>query len=248
MREAEDRDNHARDRDLDAVGRDESARRRDRRVDRRECDDAAAQDRHAAAVDRQLAVCDREAAARDREAAARDRLAAQKVCNALLEQLAIAETDQLTGARTRAAGLADIDHEISRAHRTHERLVAVYVDIVGLKLVNDAHGHFAGDAQIAAVAREIRAHLRPYDMIVRLGGDEFLCAMPGATIRDARERFSSIQTALAGHPNPSQIKYGFAELGHNDKTADLIGRADAELPVSAPRPQPTGIQTVDPAP
>ena len=72
-------------------------------------------------------------------------------------------------------------------------------------------------------------------MIVRLGGDEFLCAMPGATIQDARQRFGAVQAALAGDPDPSQVKYGFAELGHEDSTADLMERADAELPVSSPR-------------
>ena len=166
---------------------------------------------------------------------ARDRLAAQKICDALLRQLAIAETDQLTGARTRAAGLADVDRKIARACRARGLLVAVYVDVVGLKIVNDARGHAAGDALLARVVHEVRAHLRRYDVIVRLGGDEFLCVMPGVTIGAARRRFSAIQAALAADPDPSKIKCGFAELGRDDSTAELVGRADAELPISAPR-------------
>lgn len=114
-------------------------------------------------------------------------------------------------------------------------LVAAYVDVAGLKIVNDAHGHAAGDALLQRVVGKIRSHLRPYDVIVRLGGDEFLCAMPGATIQDARQRFGAIQAALAGDPDPSQVKYGFAKLGHEDGTAELMERADAELPVSPPR-------------
>jgi diguanylate cyclase (GGDEF)-like protein len=162
-------------------------------------------------------------------------LGAQKICDALLRELAIAETDQLTGARTRAAGLRDIDHEIARAHRTRGLLVAAYVDVVGLKIVNDTRGHAAGDALLRRVVHTVRSQLRPYDLIVRLGGDEFLCAMPGATIQEARQRFGTIQGALGSDPDPGEIKYGFAELGHADTTADLIGRADAELPISAPR-------------
>ena len=89
----------------------------------------AVQNRHDAAADRAAAIesraraaADREQAARDREQAARDRLQAQIDRDALLEQLAIAETDQLTGTRMRAAGLADLDREIERARRTAMRL------------------------------------------------------------------------------------------------------------------------------
>jgi diguanylate cyclase (GGDEF)-like protein len=224
------RDDLARTRDLAALARDQSAERRDRAVG--PCD---AIDHAVVAEDRAAARADREAAARDREQAANDRAAAQKMCDALLQQLAIAETDQLTGARTRGPGLADIDREIDRARRTRGPLVAAYVDVVGLKIVNDAHGHAAGDALLQRVVRKIRSHLRSYDVIVRLGGDEFLCAMPGATIRDARQRFGAIQASLAAHSDPSQIKYGFAELNQEDSTAELIERADAELPISAPR-------------
>jgi diguanylate cyclase (GGDEF)-like protein len=245
------RDEIARARDLAALARDESAELRDRELGMRDATDCAvaaedraaaaadredaARDREHAARDREDAARDREHAARDREDAARDRLAAQGIRDALLRRLRIAETDKLTGTRTRAAGLSDIDHEIDRARRTRGLLVAAYVDVVGLKVVNDAYGHAAGDALLQRVVRGIRSHLRSYDVIVRLGGDEFLCAMPGATIEDARQRFGAIQTALAADSAPCQIKFGFAELGQEDSTADLIGRADAELPISPGR-------------
>jgi diguanylate cyclase (GGDEF)-like protein len=244
------RDQAARSRDLAALARDASAEIRDREAQARDpADCAAAADREAAVRDREAAAHDREAAAHDREAAARDRddaarnrtaaahdrLAAERIRDELLRQLAIAETDQLTGARTRAAGLADIDREIDRARRTSGLLVATYIDVVGLKIVNDAHGHGAGDELLARVVRTIRSQMRSYDVLVRLGGDEFLCAMPGATIADARRRFGAVQAALAADPEPSRIKCGFAELGHRDGAAELIAHADAELPISAPR-------------
>jgi diguanylate cyclase (GGDEF)-like protein len=86
----------------------------------------------------------------------------------------IAEADPLTGARTRAPGLADLDHEIDRARRTTDLLAVAHADIVGHTAENDNHGHAAGDALLQRAVRAIRAHLRSCDMIVRIGGDEFL--------------------------------------------------------------------------
>ncbi|HUY83870.1 MAG TPA: GGDEF domain-containing protein [Steroidobacteraceae bacterium] len=246
------RDAVARARDLAAAARDEAAALRDRELAERAADPGAtkaarilhraaerrrraAADRVAAAEIRARAAADREQAARDREQAARDRAQAQADRDALLQALAIAETDQLTGARTRAAGLVDLDHEIDRARRTNGRLVVAYVDVVGLKAVNDAVGHSAGDALLQHAVRGIRGHLRSYDLIVRQGGDEFLCAMSGATVDDARQRFRSVRAALAEDPDPCEIKVGFAALAPDDSARDLIERADADLPSSRPR-------------
>jgi diguanylate cyclase (GGDEF)-like protein len=244
------RDAIARARDVAALARDRAAELHDRELaalDAASLDDgparrAAANNRRIAAVARAAAAevraraaADREQAARDREQAARDRVQAQADREALLEQLAIAETDALTGARTRAAGLVDLDHEIDRARRTEGLLVAAYVDLVGLKAVNDTRGHSAGDALLRRAVSGIRDHLRPYDLIIRLGGDEFLCVMSGATIQEGRQRFATVQVALAAEPDPCEIKIGFAALAPADSAADLIERADAELPVSLVR-------------
>jgi diguanylate cyclase (GGDEF)-like protein len=192
----------------------------------------AAADRAAAAQIRSRAAADRESAARDRDHAARDRRQAQTDREALLRQLELAETDALTGVRTRAAGLADLDHEIERARRASAPLVVAYVDVVGLKVVNDTRGHTAGDALLQRVVHAIRDHMRCYDLLVRLGGDEFLCAMSGATKDDARKRFRAIKDALAAGPDRCQIKVGFAALAPQDSADALIRRADAELPIS----------------
>ena len=153
----------------------------------------------------------------------------------LLQALENAETDQLTGARARAAGLADLEHEIERACATRRLLTLAYVDVVGLKAVNDSLGHAAGDALLARTAAAIRSHLRTYDLIVRHGGDEFLCVLSGATLRHARKRFSAIRADLAADPEPCEIKIGFAELRPYENAAELIERADAQLPISRGR-------------
>ena len=246
------RDAVARARDLAAAARDEAAALRDRELAEHDADRGsakatrllhraaekrrrAAADRVTAAEIRARAAADREQAARDREQAARDRAQAQADRDALLQALAIAETDQLTGARTRAAGLLDLDHEIDRARRSTGRLVVAYVDVVGLKAVNDAGGHSAGDKLLQHAVRGIRGHLRSYDLIVRHGGDEFLCVMSGATIDDARQRFGSVQAALAEDPDPCEVKVGFAALAPEDSARELIDRADADLPSSRRR-------------
>ena len=188
----------------------------------------ATADRAAAVEGRARAALAREQAALDREQAARDRLQARAERDALRHQLAIAETDPLTG--TRARGLADLDHEIDRARRTTSVLAIAYVDIVGLKAENDTHGHRAGDALLQCAVHAIRGHLRSYDMIVRISGGEFLCVMSDATIDDARERFDAVHTALAADPDPREIDVGFAALAPEDSAAQLIERAHADLP------------------
>jgi diguanylate cyclase (GGDEF)-like protein len=194
----------------------------------------AAADRAAAAEGRARAAADREQATRDREQAARDRLEGQADREALLRQLAISESDPLTGARTRAAGLADVEREIARAQRTKGPLAIAYIDVVGLKAANDERGHAAGDALLQQVVRTIRGQLRSYDSIVRLGGDEFLCVLSGATIEDARRRFSAVDTDLGKDPDPCRIKVGFTELLGDDRAVDLIERADHDMPTSPP--------------
>ena len=190
----------------------------------------AAEYRRIAAADRVSALEARARAAADREQAAQDRVQAQVERDALLQRLVIAETDQLTGARTRLAGLADLDHEIDRARRTTGLLVVAYVDVVGLKTVNDSQGHAAGDALLARAVHEIHDRLRSYDLIVRLGGDEFLCALSGLKLESARERFHAIEAALASDPDPCKIKVGFAALNAKDTAAALIKRADPKVP------------------
>jgi diguanylate cyclase len=244
------RDGVAHARDASASARDEAAVSRDAQMTARDAawaDDArsmsgaevllrasdnrrrSAADRIAAAETRVRAADDREQSTLDREQAAGDRAQAQADLDALLYQLSATETDPLTGARTRAAGLADLDHEVDRARRTTGQLTVAYVDVVGLKRVNDARGHAAGDALLRRAVQTMDGHLRTYDSIVRLGGDEFLCVMSDTTLPDARERFRAVQTALRADAARGEINVGFAALGPQESAADLIGRADAQL-------------------
>lgn len=189
----------------------------------------AAEYRARAAEHRSLAAEDRDAGARDRAQAARDRQQAHADRESLAMELAAAETDPLTGARIRSAGLRDLDRDLDRCRRTDVALVVAYVDVIGLKALNDSAGHAAGDALLTRLVALIKAHLRSYDLVIRLGGDEFLCAMADMTLSDARTRFGHVANAIVESEEVGGIRTGFAELDSDETTTDLIARADHEL-------------------
>ena len=238
------RDLAARARDHAAVARDLAMARQDARYDHdgeravsgaeiimraAEQRRRAALHRAQAAEHRARAAVDREAAAVDREQGARDRMGALADRESLARALAVTENDPLTGARARVAGLADLGHELDRCHRVNAPLVAVYVDAVGLKALNDSEGHAAGDEMLKRVVALLSEHLRTYDLIIRVAGDEFVCAMSNMTLGDARERFSEVAAALASSSRPGAIRAGFAELRRDETAGELIARADGQL-------------------
>jgi diguanylate cyclase (GGDEF)-like protein len=243
------RDESSLDRDESAVQRDASSTMRDRVAD--DLDDEAARldasddlaDRHTlgvaelrgrsrsgrarAADNRTRARHDREHAREDRDHAEHDRTESRGDRLHALDDREHSSIDELTGARRRGVGLEDLRNEIRRAHRGHDQLVVAYVDVDRLKSVNDAQGHTAGDELLRAVAIAFRREMRPYDLLVRLGGDEFLGVLPNVGLDAARERFDRVQSELALSGNA--ISIGYAELRGDDSAEDMVGRADAAL-------------------
>lgn len=218
---------HAADeRDVIAHARDLAARTRDTAAGARE---PGAHGREQAA----RAAEDRQSAAQDREQAAYERLHALVDRELLADALDRAAYDELTGARARAAGLTELGHELERARRSDGLLVVAYVDVVGLKALNDREGHGAGDELLTRAVAAIRAHLRSYDLIIRVGGDEFVCAMSGTSLLDARRRFGQVSETLAAAPGVGAIRTGLAQLTGSESATELIARADAELLGSA---------------
>lgn len=161
------------------------------------------------------AAIDRTAAAIDRAAAAQDRAAAS--------------TDHLTGTYLRGPGHVELERELIRARRTEKPLVLVFIDVDGLKQVNDTQGHGAGDQLLRDIASVLREQSRDYDVIVRHGGDEFLCALPGVSMEEATSRMELVHDALAAGPNQWSVTAGLAELQDDDTLETLIERADIAL-------------------
>ena len=233
LRTADERDQAATLRDRGAQGRDELARlhdlQDDRDASREDISLRAKRDRARAAADRAKAADDRTRAAADREDAARERAEALRHRTESADDLRFATTDELTGVWTRRFGLEEVSRELERAHRTGASLVLAFIDVDGLKQVNDSQGHLAGDALLRLVGETLRANVRPYDVIVRYGGDELVCAMPNLSAREARARFEPIAAALTAIDAEHSVTVGLAEAEPADSLQDLIARADADL-------------------
>ena len=76
------------------------------------------------------------------------------------------------------------------------------IDLDHFKDINDRHGHAAGDLVLTEVARRLSARLSPADLIARIGGEEFLIALPDATLGTARMTAERLCKVIAGDPVP----------------------------------------------
>jgi diguanylate cyclase (GGDEF)-like protein len=143
---------------------------------------------------------------------------------------AAAAVDDLTGALRRGAGLQAMTREIARFHRFGGKGVAViFIDVDGLKRINDTEGHAAGDTLLAAVVNAIRDRLRAYDLVIRWGGDEFVCVLPDATRAEAERTLRDIEEHVRDRTSGRSVSTGLAALETGDTAATLVGRADDAL-------------------
>ncbi len=151
--------------------------------------------------------------------------AAERRIQQLKEEAAV---DGLTGVLRRVAGLDQLQREVRRAHRFGDhKLVVAFCDLDELKVVNDTCGHAAGDAVLHEAAGALRRRLRAYDLVIRWGGDEFVCSLPGAGLEAAQRALEDIRTELYAR-TACTFSAGFAELGPDDDAETLVARADAD--------------------
>jgi two-component system cell cycle response regulator len=97
--------------------------------------------------------------------------------------LRLAMIDPLTGLHNRRYGIAQLNAIASRAKQDNSQFAVMVVDLDRFKMVNDRWGHAAGDAVLVEVAHRLSTNLRATDLLARIGGEEFLIALP-ATSRD----------------------------------------------------------------
>src|SRR6266849_2666429 len=142
--------------------------------------------------------------------------------------------DDLTGVLRRAAGVAAAEHEIVRARRHKTPLSMAFLDLDGLKQINDLRGHSAGDQLIRGLVSGLKSGLRGQDLMLRYGGDEFVCILPDTAADGAREKLRQIQGELA--PSGIAFSFGVAQLERSDDVVSILGRADTQLYEAKARP------------
>jgi len=144
--------------------------------------------------------------------------------------------DELTGLPNRALLGDRLTAAIAAAHRQHAQLSLLLIDLNGFKLVNDVHGHSAGDRVLVESAKRIAAALRESDTAARLGGDEFVVLLPATALAGAIETAWSLNEVIAkpiavGESSPSvSASIGIAVFpDHAGDAAALLAAADAAM-------------------
>ena len=139
-----------------------------------------------------------------------------------LEQAAL--VDPLTGAGNRRALHTELTRTLAQRGRFGQRLAVVMVDLDGLKETNDREGHAAGDRALVALAGSFASHLRAGDALYRIGGDEFVAVLAGASAADVP---ALLERVTAGAP---PFSWGMATTSDPAaRITDLLDLADADL-------------------
>jgi diguanylate cyclase (GGDEF)-like protein len=145
----------------------------------------------------------------------------------------MARTDALTGLLNHGAFHERLDEEVKRSVRHRRPLSLVLLDIDHFKLVNDLHGHRAGDEALRTVADLVRAHARESDVLGRVGGEELAWLMPESDLAGAAEAAERLCSFIATTPidpvGRVTASIGVAELTVDESTEGIYGSADAAM-------------------
>lgn len=115
---------------------------------------------------------------------------------AKMELERLARTDSLTGLFNRQYLMERFEEEIARAGRYDRPLAVMLIDLDHFKVVNDTHGHLAGDAVLVSAVSSITGILRETDFAGRYGGEEFCVVMPETSIQGAVELAERLREAM----------------------------------------------------
>ena len=141
------------------------------------------------------------------------------------------ERDPHLAVLNRRAFRAELTETVAWSPRTGRPIAVLFLDVDGLKDINDRDGHAAGDAAIATVAEAIVAGTRREDVVGRLGGDEFAVVMRGADARHTRDAAARIRGELSARPGAPTVSVGCST--HDGATAcsaeELLAVADASM-------------------
>jgi diguanylate cyclase (GGDEF)-like protein len=127
---------------------------------------------------------------------------------ALSRARAEAGTDAVTGCMNHRAMRRRLDEEIGRATRTGGPLSCLLIDLDDFKLVNDRHGHQAGDALLRGVVQALVGEFRAFDRVARYGGDEFVVILPNAELDSAAAAATRALERLRAIPTHDGVGVG----------------------------------------
>lgn len=147
-----------------------------------------------------------------------------------------AHWDELTSLLSRGEVLNRLGSLLADRRSGGRRAALAFCDLDGLKDVNDAHGHAAGDALLEACAARVRDCVRESDLVGRMGGDEILVVLDGVTnIAEAEDRASAIRCAVAepidveGRQLATTVSIGVVLAVPGDDVDTVVRRADAAM-------------------
>jgi diguanylate cyclase (GGDEF)-like protein len=151
-----------------------------------------------------------------------------------LEQLA--DRDPLAPVLNRRAFMRELTRTIAFAQRYGVLGSVVYLDINGMKRINDRHGHGAGDAALRHVAKVLLRDVRASDIVGRLGGDEFGVILTQASGQDAAAKAAALAKAIEGTPIAWQdatlelgVSYGAYTFAGGEGVDEALGAADRAM-------------------
>jgi diguanylate cyclase (GGDEF)-like protein len=149
---------------------------------------------------------------------------------------ALAHQDALVPLPNRRGFMRELESLIARAGRYGESAAMLFVDIDGLKRINDSFGHKAGDQALLQVAAVLSAGVRKSDCVGRIGGDEFGILLVHSDEDEARETAQRLTSLIEDHDShcdgnrlPLGVAIGVAMIAANDTPDMVIARADRAM-------------------
>ncbi|GBD43262.1 Response regulator PleD [bacterium HR40] len=148
----------------------------------------------------------------------------------------LAITDPLTGLLNRRAFFDELERVWAEAVRLDRPLALLMCDIDHFKSVNDTYGHHGGDEALRTVALVLRAGTRAYDIVARLGGEEFAVLFPGTGLEDAATIGERLRAGIASTPAVCEgreilltASFGVACRRPASEPGELVRRCDHAL-------------------
>jgi diguanylate cyclase (GGDEF) domain len=149
----------------------------------------------------------------------------------------LANIDPLTGIGNRSAMLRHLQVERDRHERNRQPCCIAIIDVDRFKSVNDTCGHLAGDTILRSIASLLAASVRPYDVVFRYGGDEFILCLPNTDLRLAWAVVERLRLKIADWKVPmkdgsrvaSSVSIGVAALASVRSVEDSLDLADRAL-------------------